>query len=143
MRSIKPGRGPSMMGGFMGIFIAVFGVIWTLAAASMGAPFFFCLFGIMFVIIAIVNTIYNFKNATGKNRYSAYDIVEEHEESDPFNERFGSPYYEESRYNGEDTQETEGNEFCPYCGARVEDDFAFCNKCGKKLPGVTGWKELL
>ena len=134
MRSIKPGRGPSMMGGFMGIFAAVFGVIWTLAAASMGAPFFFCLFGVMFIIIAIVQAIYNFKNATGKNRYSAYDIVDEHEETDPFNERFGGSGYEEPKYNDWDAPGTGTSEYCPYCGARVEDDFAFCNKCGKKLP---------
>ena len=131
MRSIKPGRGPSMMGGFMGIFVAIFGVIWTIAAASMGAPFFFCLFGIMFVIIAIVNTVYNFKNATGKNRYSAYDIVEDHEETDPLNERFGAQRYQEPRY---EEPAAGKNEFCPYCGARAEDDFAFCNKCGRRLP---------
>ena len=35
MKSIKPGRGPSMMGGVMGIVVAVFGVIWTAAAISM------------------------------------------------------------------------------------------------------------
>lgn len=24
--------------------------------------------------------------------------------------------------------------FCPYCGAKVGDDFSFCAKCGKRLP---------
>lgn len=24
--------------------------------------------------------------------------------------------------------------YCPYCGAKLEDDFIFCNHCGKKLP---------
>ena len=134
MRSIKPGRGPSMMGGFMGIFAAVFGVIWTIAALSMGAPFFFGLFGIMFIIIAIVNTVYNFKNATGKNRYSTYDIVEEHEETDPLNARYGEPRYEEPKYEAWEEPGAEGSAFCPYCGSRVEEDFAFCNKCGKRLP---------
>jgi len=26
--------------------------------------------------------------------------------------------------------------FCPYCGAKAEDDFSFCAKCGKRLPSV-------
>ena len=37
MKSIKPGRGPSMMGGLGSIFAGVFGVIWTMAAVQMGA----------------------------------------------------------------------------------------------------------
>lgn len=139
MRSIKPGRGPSMLGGFVGIFMIIFGIFWTITAISLGAPFIFGLFGIGFVGIAIANTIFNFKNATGKNRYSTYDIVEEHEETDPLNERFGEPRYQDPRYDepehfGRREPSGGGSEFCPYCGARVEDDFAYCNKCGKKLP---------
>ena len=38
MKSIKPGRGPSMMGAVGAAFAVVFGIIWTMAAASMGAP---------------------------------------------------------------------------------------------------------
>ena len=127
MKSIKPGRGPSAMGALGGIFAAVFGVIWTIAAVGMGAPWFFGLFGVCFVAMAIAGVVYNYKNATGKNRYSAFDIVDEHEESDPFNERFG--------YSNE-TAETGGGEsnFCPYCGAAAGPEFEFCNKCGKKLP---------
>ena len=127
MKSIKPGRGPSMMGGIMGIFVALFGVFWTICAVTMGAwPM--GIFGIIFIAIAIINTVYNFKNATSKNRYSSFDITEDGEEVDPWNERFGEKRDTQPRSFGSDS------EFCPYCGVRVEGDFAYCNKCGKKLP---------
>ena len=131
MKSIKPGRGPSMMGGFMGIIVALFGVFWTVMAVSMGAGFM-GIFGIIFVVVAIVQAVYNFKNATGKNRYSTFDIVDEHEEEDPFNQRFGAQ--NSSDIWGQTSSVSEDNRFCPYCGTAVGKDFEFCNKCGKKLP---------
>jgi predicted lipid-binding transport protein (Tim44 family) len=126
MKSIKPGRGPSMMGGVIGIFMIGFGILWTIMAAQASA--IFALFGVLWTGIAIVTTVYNFKNATGKNRYSAYDVTDGKEEPDPLNERFGNPQSE--------TQETSNidNKFCPYCGTPVAEDFEFCNNCGKKLP---------
>jgi hypothetical protein len=123
MKSIKPGRGPSMMGGIAGIFACLFGVFWTIMAVQMGAPFFFPIFGVFFVIMGIANTIYNFKNATGKNRHSVYDIVDSREEPDPWETRHDSP-----------DADLSGTNFCPYCGAPVETGFEFCAKCGKKLP---------
>ncbi len=126
MKSIKPGRGPSMMGGVMGIFMIGFGILWTIMAAR--ASGVFALFGVLWTGIAIVQTIYNFKNATNKNRYSVYDITDEKEEPDPLNQRFGP---------AADAEETEGqgdNNYCPYCGKAVEDDFNFCSGCGKKQP---------
>ncbi len=90
MKSIKPGRGPSFMGGVMSILVGLFGVVWTVIAASAGGGFF-ALFGIIFIAVAVVQAIYNFKNATGKNRYSAFDITDSSEEPDPLNERFGNP----------------------------------------------------
>ncbi|MBE6648332.1 MAG: zinc-ribbon domain-containing protein [Ruminococcaceae bacterium] len=120
MKSIKPGRGPSFMSGIMCIFVGLFGVVWTVVSASAGGGVF-ALFGIVFIAVAVIQAIYNFKNATGKNRYSAYDITDENEEPDPLNHRFGDKHDDE-------------NKFCPYCGNSVEDDFEFCNKCGKKLP---------
>lgn len=118
-----------MMGGIMSIAIGVFGVIWTIAAASMGGGLF-AMFGIVFIVIAVAQAIYNFKNATNKNRYSAFDITDETEEPDPFNERFGNTKKSETADNMPGTD----SEFCPYCGTKVEGDFEFCNKCGKKLP---------
>ena len=140
MKSIKPGRGPSAMGAMASVFAAIFGVIWTIGAIGIGAPWFFALFGLFFIGQAIVSGIYNYKNATGKNRYSEFDIVDEHEESDPFNDRFGHSRDARGadnpgRYSA-DTAEKDGSEsnFCPFCGAAAGSEFEFCNKCGKKLP---------
>lgn len=126
MKSIKPGRGPSMMSAIVGIAVCVIGIGWILVTLNMGAPFFFPLFGVVFVIIGIANTVYNFKNATGENRYSSFDITDDGEEPDPFNERFGTkenapPPHKVGRY-------------CPYCGERAQDDYKYCQNCGRQLP---------
>ncbi len=115
-----------MMSGVVGIFMIGFGILWTVIAAQ--ASGIFAIFGVLWTCIAIGMTIYNFKNATGKNRYSAYDITDEHEEPDPLNERFG--HQQTSATNKTDTD----NKFCPYCGTAVDKDYEFCNNCGKKLP---------
>ena len=122
MKSIKPGRGPSMMSGVVGIFMIGFGVLWTVIVAQVSGVF--ALFGVLWTGIAIVMTVYNFKNATGKSRYSSFDITDCSEEPDPLNERFG---------NSQNKSNVK-NKFCPYCGTAVDDDFEFCNNCGKKLP---------
>lgn len=136
MKSIKRGRGPSMMGGISSVFAAFFGVFWMIFAFSIGAgPF--ALFGLFFIAMAITSAIYNFKNATGKNRYSEYDITETGEEPDPFNERFNTSsdyWYNYSSDNNTTTTSTGSSKFCPYCGTKVEADYEFCNNCGKKLP---------
>lgn len=126
MKSIKPGRGPSMMGGLGSVFAGVFGIIWTMAAVQMGAGIF-ALFGVVFILFAIVQAVYQFKNAAGKNRYSLFDITEEGEEPDPLEKRASSPSSAE-----EESKAPEGG-FCPYCGAPVGADHDFCRRCGKKL----------
>ena len=113
-----------MMSGLVGIFMICFGVLWTVMAAL--ANPFFALFGVLWTGIAVVTTVHNFKNATGKNRTSSFDIVDASEEPDPFEERFGRGAAEE-RTVGE-------RRFCPYCGAEADADFKFCQGCGKKLP---------
>lgn len=120
------------MGGVTGIFAGLFGVFWTIMAVSMGAAFM-APFGILFMIIAVISAVYNFKNATGKNRYSAFDIVDHNEEIDPLNERYGNIRYSRD-YSDAGSSQTSSNLFCPYCGNKVSGDFEFCNKCGKKLP---------
>lgn len=132
MKSIKPGRGPSAMGAFGSVIAVIFGIFWTISAVSMGAPGFFSLFGVLFVILGIVQVVYNLKNATGENRYSAFDIVEDGEEPDPLNQRFGASFQSDQ----ETAASSSGDffRFCPYCGAKLGDEFTFCGKCGKKLP---------
>ncbi len=127
MKSIKPGRGPSFISGVGCIFAACFGIVWTILALNIGAgPV--ALFGVFFVLYGVFLAVYNFKNATQKNRYSMYDITDHSEENDPLNEKFGASDAEPSSSSAEDTR------FCPYCGRAVEEDFRFCNHCGKELP---------
>jgi hypothetical protein len=126
MKSVKPGRGPSMMGAISSVFAVIFGIIWTFAAASMGAPFFFPLFGLVFIIMGIVQAVYNFKNATSENRYSSFDIVDSREEADPWNERFTKSDSSQPAQDGE-------FHFCPYCGEKLGEGYEFCPKCGKRL----------
>jgi len=169
MKSVKPGRGPSMLGGIMAICMAVFGILWIIGASSitgefggtsfegdfmvsgmdivtdsdfgmMGGGFgtdpfdtfgsIFPLFGVVFVIIAIVIAVYNFNNATAHNRNTEFDIVDGSDEPDPLNERFGGDCDDDTH------SETESGDalFCPYCGTPVDDDYLFCKRCGKQLP---------
>ena len=156
MKSFKRGRGPSMMGGVVAVCMAVFGLIWTVMASRITKdPFgdmggmagfnvsgtsgmfdsigsIFPLFGVVFMVVAIVVAVYNFKNATSKNRYSEFDIVDGHEEPDPLNQRFGGEPYESNE--GSWQAETAESRFCPYCGAKAQQGYEYCNQCGKKLP---------
>ena len=126
MKSVKPGRGPSMMDGVGAVFGIVFGIIWTLATIYAGAPFFFPLFGLAFIGMGIANAIYNFKN-------SSFDIVDSDEEPDPLNQRFSGDA------SKADDQPGEAGTFayCPYCGAKLGEGFTFCGKCGRELPKET------
>ena len=118
MKSVKPGRGPSLFGGAASVIAAVIGVVWIAVAASMNLPVYFCLFGIVFVGLAIAQAFYNLYNATAKRRFSLFDVTEEGEEPDPLAHGDGSGGAEA---------------FCPACGAKVAADDRFCRKCGREL----------
>lgn len=120
------------MGAFGAVIAVIFGVFWTITAVSMGAPGFFPLFGILFILMGVVQVVYNLKNAAGENRYSAFDIVEDGEEPDPLDQRFGAASGPDR--DADAPASGGGFRFCPYCGARLGDEFTFCGKCGKKLP---------
>ena len=124
MKSIKPGRGPSGMGVIMGIAAAAFGVFWLIIAVSIGA-YMMIPFGLIFIVIAVSNTVYNYKNATGKNRYSSFDIVDSDEEPDPLDEKYGNAKNGSSSDGG-------NKRFCPYCGETVDGKHKFCGNCGSK-----------
>lgn len=130
MKSIKPGRRRSRYNAVGAVIGIVFGIIWTIAAASMGAPFFFPLFGLVFIGMGVYNAVYNYRNATSENRYSEFDITDENEEPDPLNERYGARKSADS--GGANT--VHGGGFCPYCGTKAEEGYEYCRRCGKKLP---------
>lgn len=123
MRSVKPGRGPSMMSGVVGLFMIGFGILWTVIAFSQ-VGVLFGLFGLLWTGIAVVQTVYCFSNAKRKHRFSEFDVVDDGEEPDPWNQKYGSPSAPRKAAGG----------FCPYCGAETQPDFDFCRGCGRKLP---------
>lgn len=134
MKSIKPGRGPSAMGAVGSVVVGIFGVFWTIGAASMGAPPFFILFGIVFVGLAVFQGIFHFKKATGTNRMSMYDITDHDQEPDPLNPIFtrtkSSPSYDHEEQPAADNAIS----YCPFCGNKILDQsHLFCSKCGKEI----------
>lgn len=122
MVSVKPGRGPSVMGGIVGCFMIGFGILWTVLAAQ--ASGIFALFGVLWTGIAIVQTVYQFKNATSENRYSVFDITRDDEEPDPLNQHF--------RREKESADEN-SKLYCPHCGAKVQKNHRYCSQCGMEL----------
>ena len=79
--------------------------------------------------MGIASTVYSFKIAKSKNRYSSFDIVDSREETDPLNEKYGDGSYKshvENRESGE-------SNFCPYCGSRIESDHLYCKNCGRRV----------
>lgn len=137
MRSIKPGRGPSGISFIGSIFAIIFGVFWTIMAFSMTVSagvlgpmgLFFPMFGVLFILLGVVQAVYHFKNATGRDRFSTFDITEPHEEGDPSDRWIKK---EEGSNNFETADEFgEAKKFCPYCGEPLSGDYAFCPSCGK------------
>jgi predicted lipid-binding transport protein (Tim44 family) len=143
MKSFKRGRGPSFLGGFMLLLMGGFGVGWMAFASSIGGGTF-SLFGLPFIIICLIGSIVNFRNAAGKNRYSEFDIVDDTEEPDPANSFFGQsnrncnsgkdPWEQKDRDQsayGHRHAATSG--YCPRCGSAITSDFVYCPRCGNRL----------
>ncbi len=143
MKSVKPGRGPSGMNFLSDIGSIAFGVVWTIIALVMGLGtasaggfgligLVLPLFGVIFIIQGVVRAMYHYKNATGRDRYSEFDITEDGEEGDPGQRwvKGGEPWDRPER-----SQPPRGGAgFCPYCGAALQGDFRYCPKCGRELP---------
>ncbi|UQZ37092.1 zinc ribbon domain-containing protein [Paenibacillus sp. PK3_47] len=134
MRSVKPGRGPSGMGAIGSIGAGLFGVLWTIGAAQMGAPLFFVGFGVIFVGIAVAQGIYHYKNATGKNRMSLMDITSGNEEPDPLDSYFRKSSSSSASYSTDAYSSEDNLTYCPYCGNKLANEaYRFCPSCGKEL----------
>lgn len=146
MYSIKPGRGPSLMGVFGGLMAAFFGVVWTVSALQMGAPGPFALFGVGFVIMALAGAAYNAYNVISRDRMSHLDITSDEDESDPVSRAFGHDrpgsgltrreMFSRARSRKsrpaaprQPVRPPEGK-LCPYCAAPVEKTHQYCPRCG-------------
>lgn len=62
---------PSIAGSLFGLIVVGFGIFWIFGASSMGAPWPFVLFGVIFVGAALFATI------TGAAKASAHDTAEQ------------------------------------------------------------------
>ncbi len=58
-RSI-PSQGGSIV---VGVLIGAFGLVWTISAASLGAPSMFPVFGVLFILVGIGNSVHSFMKA--------------------------------------------------------------------------------
>ena len=132
MYSVKPGRGPSLLGAIVGIVVAIMGVFWTFTATSHGAPALFAVFGVFFVILALGGVLYNMFNATSPNRVSTYDITGPGEERDPVGDALIR-----SRPIGAETAPGlpagSSPAYCSGCGRKLEGSFKFCPGCGRPV----------
>jgi hypothetical protein len=77
--------------------------------------------------------IFNFYNATSRNRFSNWDVTDSGEEPDPLDPSSRQSLARPSAIQPE-TISKEGAAFCPFCGAGVQGEFEFCPRCGKQLP---------
>ena len=98
----------------------------------MGAPAFFPIFGVIFIIMGIVQAAYNYRNATGKNRYSSFDITDEGEEPDPLEQRFGGTGMPVTILRKRAALPPHPS--APTAAKGVDGGFEHCPKCGKRLP---------
>ncbi|HUW58125.1 MAG TPA: zinc-ribbon domain-containing protein [Planctomycetota bacterium] len=135
MHGVKPGRGPSLIGGIGGIVFIILGIAMFATVGSRGAPPIFLLFLGGILLVAVIGTVYNFWAATTRNRPSTFDITSGDEEYDPIAKalghgpKTGEPTMDQTE---EKPRRFEG-EFCPFCGKKVEGEFDFCPHCGKDI----------
>lgn len=94
----------------MSLVAVIFGVLWCVAALSMGAGIML-IFGIPFVGLLIYRLVMVSRYGEEERNVSA------RHETAPW-EPQGRPAE---------------NGFCPYCGSAVDASFDYCPKCGRKL----------
>lgn len=118
MRSVKPGRAPSLMAGIVSVFLVIFGIFFTYVlyfiSAQTNLPIW--LFGAAWTTVVLLSAIYNFYNVFAKKRFSSVDIVDRNEEADPLNEHL-----------------SDDKKYCPHCGEKLAEDYVYCPNCGQKV----------
>lgn len=112
----------------MSLVVAGVGVFWTIGAMSVGAPWFFTGFGVMFVVMALCGAGANFYNATSRQRFSTFDVMRHDHEPDPLDDFVADPHRRDPIVPRSST-----GRFCPQCGEPAASDFRFCPGCGSEL----------
>lgn len=95
------------------IFGVLFILVWCGIAISMGA-WFMALFGIPMLGFAVYRLVVVLRLAKEEEKKSP--------EADPWDRPAETP----RREAGE-------GKFCPYCGGGLQEEFAFCPRCGRRL----------
>lgn len=133
MKSVKPGRAPSLVSALVSFLMVIIGVAFAVEAFSVSI--FTGIFALVWTGIAVTQMVYHLINALRKKRYSAFDITEEGEEPDPLNERFGAAGRQAEKHEQEPAPASPKKAacFCPWCGTSLQKDFLFCPACGKSL----------
>ena len=133
MYSVKPGRGPSLMGGIGALIGIVFVFGWIALAQVINAPPLFTAFGFLMLVLLICQAIYQFYNATQRHRLSSLDVVQDQEEFDPIARAMG--YDQKSSQNPPPppASSPDAAKYCPYCGSPLQADFEYCPQCGKDI----------
>lgn len=161
MTSIKPGRGPSLVGGVAAIGIVIIGIVMFVTMLGMGSqplrpsgspgllqfetssnplqPVMIVFF-IVFIGVGVMIAVYHFYNATQKDRMSVLDITKTGEEPDPVASMMGFKEREQTSHStGASESGDRGTimnydgEYCPFCGKPVQENFDFCPSCGKDI----------
>lgn len=128
---IKAGRSVSAIGIIMGIVGIVFVIGWIGTILNLSRPWdneiepgvlFLLVFGVMFLIVVIVITVFYARNTFAKKRPSILDIEEETDNQ------------LNARESTENRKTPDGEiKFCAYCGGKVKKEFSYCQACGKKI----------
>ena len=131
--SVKGGRAPSLGRGLSELVGGVlFGIIWiNQVSQSEDAPYLFIYIGYFVIVSAIIGGGYHIYNAFAKNRFTEHDIVAPGKERDPFASALGLEG--DVNANNESSVRKFSGDYCPYCRARVENNFDFCPSCGKDI----------
>ena len=151
MKSVKPGRALSFIGGVISVIFVIIGIIWIAMSASPGVAPVYPTFGAVFIVTGIAMSFYWFKNAFGKNRFSLFDIADGDREPDPLNVFFGGNRSRQATKSVRETKPikvksvavrtkkssdmsvSKPGGFCPHCGAKAEPGSTFCGQCGEML----------
>lgn len=137
MYGVKPGRGPSLIGGIGGIVFIILAIAMLESVASRGAPSVFVLFLVGMIVVGVITTVYNFWVAITRNRPSTFDVTRGDEEIDPIAKALGHGPKDETTSHEAPRDERKprrfAGDFCPFCGKKVEGEFDFCPHCGKDI----------